>query len=71
MAHCKGLAAMPDVKVAYVCDIDSNRQNQAKQATNADQAVGDMRRVLDDKTVDAGLHPRAGPLARPGNHTGL
>lgn len=53
MAHCKSLAAMPDVKVAYVCDIDSNRANQAKQVTNADQSVGDLRRVLDDKAVDA------------------
>jgi len=53
MAHCKGLATMPDVKVAYVCDVDSNRANQAKQVTKADQAVVDMRRVLDDKGVDA------------------
>jgi predicted dehydrogenase len=43
----------PDARVAYVGDPDSKRAASAKQATGADHAVADMRRILDDKSVDA------------------
>ena len=43
----------PDATVAYVCDPDRNRAGRAKAATNADHAVADMRRIFDDKSVDA------------------
>ena len=43
----------PGATVAYVCDPDRTRAERAKQATGADQAVSDMRRILDDKAVDA------------------
>ncbi|MGQ9574168.1 MAG: Gfo/Idh/MocA family oxidoreductase [Thermoguttaceae bacterium] len=46
-------AAQPDVKLAYACDPDSSRAASARKAFQADQAVADLRRVLDDKGVDA------------------
>ena len=46
---------VPNVEVAYVCDVDEGRrQDRAKSlgvATN--RAVTDMRKILDDKSVDA------------------
>jgi predicted dehydrogenase len=46
-------AGQPDAAVAYVCDPDRNRAGRAKEATGADDAVADMRRILDDQSVDA------------------
>ncbi len=54
----KSFAAQKDVAIAYVCDPDANRMNLAAQ-TVADitgrrpQTVKDLRRVLEDKAVDA------------------
>ncbi len=45
--------AQTDATVSYVCDPDRNRAESAKSATGADHAVADMRRILDDKSVDA------------------
>ncbi|MBN1346416.1 MAG: Gfo/Idh/MocA family oxidoreductase [Phycisphaerae bacterium] len=45
--------AKSGAKIAYVCDPDDARANRAKQQTKADRAVADMRRILDDKAVDA------------------
>jgi predicted dehydrogenase len=42
-----------DATVAYVCDPDRNRAERAKAATHAEHAVTDMRRILEDKSVDA------------------
>jgi len=44
-----------DSTVAYVCDPDKNRAEHAKKRTNADHAVADMRKIFDDKSVDAVL----------------
>ena len=49
----RSFAARKDVKVAYVCDPDSNRRAQARKETGADHDVADMRKVLDDESVDA------------------
>ena len=56
--HLRHLAAREDVRVAYVCDVDQNRLETAKKlveqtAGKAPQAVGDMRKVFDDSSVDA------------------
>lgn len=56
--HVRNLAARKDVRIAHVCDVDQNRVAAAakivESATGtAPQAVGDLRRVLDDKTVEA------------------
>lgn len=47
-----------DIAVAYVCDPDANRRNQAvsiveKASGKGPKAVADLRQVLDDKAVDA------------------
>jgi predicted dehydrogenase len=39
--------------IAYVCDPDESRRNQVREKVNARHAVSDLRRVLDDKSVDA------------------
>lgn len=41
------------VKIAYVCDVDQGRLARAQKESNAEHAVTDLRRVLDDKSVDA------------------
>ncbi len=57
-ALAKDLAQLPQVEVAYLCDVDSQRANAA--AKNLNEAVGiraevvnDFRRILDDKRIDA------------------
>ena len=44
----------PNVEVAYVCDVDDGRREAAAKSLGvpASKAVSDMRRILDDKTVD-------------------
>ena len=54
----KSFAAMKDVEVAYVCDADSARMEAAAQTTEKisgkkPKMEKDMRRVFEDKTVDA------------------
>ncbi len=58
--HARGFAGLDGVEVAYVCDPDSRRVDQAVEAvaktgsrTKAPKGVGDFRKILDDKTVDA------------------
>src|SRR4051794_29616498 len=58
--HIRYLAKRPDVEIAWVCDVDKDRLAKAAKAVEdgskkGPQAVGDMRRVLDDKAVDAVL----------------
>jgi predicted dehydrogenase len=58
LAHAKGLASLPGVKVKYVCDVDKTRAAAAAQsvagiAGKAPEAIADFRRILDDKDVDA------------------
>src|SRR5262245_31208291 len=58
MNHTRLLASRKDVKVAYVCDVDATRLEAAAKEVAArsgatPKAVGDMRQVLDDRSVDA------------------
>jgi predicted dehydrogenase len=39
--------------VAYVCDPDESRRRKAQEKVRARHAVADLRRILDDKSVDA------------------
>lgn len=48
----KELAAH-QASIAYVCDPDTSRAEAAKRKLDAAHAVADMRRVFDDRTVDA------------------
>jgi len=49
----KIFSQQPDAEVAYVCDPDQRRVERARQAASATHAVADMRRIFDDKSVDA------------------
>ncbi len=51
-------ASLPDVEIAYLCDVDSRVFGPAVKIVEGRKGktpklVGDLRRVLDDKTVDA------------------
>ncbi len=41
------------VRIAYACDPDRARSEKAQKRLEADRAVADLRRILDDRTVDA------------------
>ena len=41
------------VKIAYACDPDRNRAEHAKKSLEADHVITDLRKILDDRTVDA------------------
>ena len=56
--HLRLLAARRDVDVAFVCDVDRNRLAEGmatveKGSGKAPKGVSDLRRILDDRTVDA------------------
>jgi predicted dehydrogenase len=58
MAHIAGYLSVPDTEIAYVCDVDSRALAKGIAAVSKKQqrepkGVKDLRRVLDDKTVDA------------------
>ena len=51
-------ASRPDVEIAYVCDVNSNKLPGAVKVVEdkkgkTPKAVGDFRRILEDKSVDA------------------
>jgi predicted dehydrogenase len=54
----KSFAAQKDVEIAYVCDVDAQRLSTAAKnveniASKAPKGVKDMRRIFEDKSVDA------------------
>lgn len=51
--HVKSYVGLPEFEVAYVCDVDEAQLAKAKEIAPKAQAVADLRRVLDDKSVDA------------------
>src|SRR5437870_5024475 len=54
--HDAGLfKSTPNVELAYVCDVDESRRQNAieKLGIAPRRAVSDLRKILDDKTVDA------------------
>jgi predicted dehydrogenase len=58
MNHVRYLSKRKDVRIAFVCDVDQQRAaNAAKEVETATgtapQVVGDLRKVLDDKQVEA------------------
>jgi len=58
MAHIAGWLAQPNVEIAAICDVDSRALEKGVAAVTRKQdqrpqGVRDIRRVLDDKTVDA------------------
>ena len=58
MNHVRAFSGYKDVEIAYVCDPDEQRRDAAaneveKRCGKAPKAVKDMRRVLEDKAVEA------------------
>src|ERR1051325_3938816 len=56
--HAKNFAGLPTSEVAYICDVDSNVLAKGVKAATSVQSrvpktIGDFRRALDDKSVDA------------------
>jgi len=51
------LQKIPNVELVYVCDVDSSRRDAAAKAlgVSPSRAVDDLRKVLDDKSLDATL----------------
>jgi predicted dehydrogenase len=58
MNHISAFTALPEVEIAYICDVDTRalakgiKAVAAKQG-KAPQGVKDIRTVLDDKSIDA------------------
>lgn len=58
MDHLSGYMALPNVEIAYVCDVDSHEMEKGlaaveKKSGRKPKGVKDLRRVLDDAEVDA------------------
>ncbi|GIW81229.1 MAG: NADH-dependent dehydrogenase [Gemmatales bacterium] len=51
--HLTRLVRNKQVQVAYICDPDENRLGKASKIAPQAKPVGDMRRIFDDKVVDA------------------
>lgn len=58
LAHIEGFLAVPNVEIAYVCDVDEQRVAtgikavEKKQTGRKVKGVRDFRRILDDPAVD-------------------
>lgn len=57
LAHIRGFQAVPNVEIAYVCDVDESRMAEGAALASEGQpkppkAIGDFRRILDDPEVD-------------------
>ena len=52
--HVDGLASLKNdqVDLVYVCDPDRKRRNTAAERAGGAQPVGDLRKILDDKSID-------------------
>jgi predicted dehydrogenase len=51
--HAASLASLPDCEIAYVCDVDDKRLDDQHKRAPGSMAVTDLRRALDDTSVDA------------------
>lgn len=56
--HVRALLQIPEVQIAYLCDVDQNRLARAVKAVETAQgrlpkAVKDVRQILEDPAVDA------------------
>src|SRR2546425_4903223 len=58
VVHAQNFAKLENSEVAYICDVDSNVVAKGVTAatrsqTKTPKGVGDFRRILDDKSIDA------------------
>ena len=49
----RAMAQVPGVRLAAVCDPDESRLGKLREELGAERAVGDLRRILDDRSIDA------------------
>ncbi|MCU1226236.1 MAG: oxidoreductase domain protein [Edaphobacter sp.] len=56
-SHIKGYAALPNVEIAALCDIDdkvlSDHADRVRKLGHSPQIYKDIRKLLDDKSIDA------------------
>ncbi len=52
-ADVGGLSSIDFAEIVYVCDPDQKRRNEASAAAGDAQPVDDLRRILDDPSIDA------------------
>jgi predicted dehydrogenase len=52
-SHINGWQETPNAELACACDIDANRLAGALKTNSALQGISDLRRVLDDMSIDA------------------
>lgn len=50
--HVNSWQSLPNVELVYVCDIDQRHLAELAMTNPSLKAVGDMRRIFDDKTID-------------------
>jgi predicted dehydrogenase len=57
VVHAQNFSSLPNSEVAYICDVDASVIAKAAAASRSQAAapkiIGDFRRALDDKSVDA------------------
>lgn len=51
-SHLRGYLENPEVEVAWICDVDSQRLNEAKEMAGGTKATADLRQILNDSSVD-------------------
>ncbi len=51
--HVTSLASLADAEVAYICDIDEKRLGEQSKNAPSAKTITDLRRALDDKSIDA------------------
>jgi predicted dehydrogenase len=51
--HLKSYLALPNVEVASICDVDQKRLTEGSKIAPKAKAVSDLRRILDDPSIDA------------------
>lgn len=51
--HVRSYVGLPNVELAYVCDLDESRLADGNQLAPNAKPVNDLRKILDDKSVDA------------------
>jgi predicted dehydrogenase len=52
-SHARSLASLADAEVAYLCDVDQARLAEQRKRAPKAMAATDLRRALDDASVDA------------------
>lgn len=51
--HLNSYLGIPNVEIAAICDVDDARLGEAAKLVPGARAITDMRKILDDKSIDA------------------